>query len=118
MGIGKGADFQQSVGKGKAAAKKELISVVLKQGRTIAHEAKAKYSAASVIIKPAKLGHGLKAGGAVRVVLGLAGVKDATAKCLSRTPNKLTNALSTIEALKKLCLVKPKRAAAEGEAAQ
>lgn len=110
VGVGKGLDFQQSVMKGKADAKKSLIFVKLKENRTIAHEAIAKYSAAEVIIKPAKLGHGLKAGGAVRVVLGLAGIKDATAKCISRTPNKLTNALATIEALKKVCLVKPQKA--------
>ncbi len=110
VGIGKGADFQQSVMKGKADAKKSLLFVKLKDGRTIAHEAFAKYGAAEVIIKPAKIGHGLKAGGAVRVVLGLAGIKDATAKCLSRTPNKLTNALATIEALKKVRLVKPQKA--------
>jgi small subunit ribosomal protein S5 len=96
--------------KGKADAKKSLLFVKLKDGRTIAHEAFAKYGAAEVIIKPAKIGHGLKAGGAVRVVLGLAGIKDATAKCLSRTSNKLTNALATIEALKKVRLVKPQKA--------
>ena len=107
VGIGKGADFQQSVAKGKADAKKSLIFVKLKENRTIPHEVLAKYSAARVILKPAKLGHGLKAGGAVRVVLSLAGVKDATAKILSRTPNKLTNALATIEALKMLRVDQP-----------
>ena len=117
VGIGKGADVAQSVAKGKADAKKSLIHVQLRENRTIPHEALAKYSAAEVIIKPAKLGHGLKAGGAVRVVLSLAGVKDATGKCLSRTPNKLTNALATIEALKKLRLVKPKKAVEEAPAA-
>ncbi len=116
VGIGKGADFQQSVAKGKADAKKGLFRIQLKENRTIPHEVIAKYSAANVIIKPAKLGHGLKAGGAVRVVLGLAGVKDATAKCLSRTPNKLTNAMATIEALKKLTLSKPKKSAEEATA--
>lgn len=113
VGIGKGADFQQSVMKGKADAKKDLLTIKLKENRTIPHEAIAKYSAAKVIIKPAKVGHGLKAGGAVRVVLNLAGVKDATAKCLSRTPNKLTNALATIEALKKVRLAKPQKAEAQ-----
>lgn len=109
VGIGKGADFQQSVAKGKADAKKSLMFIKLKDNRTIPHEVLAKYGAARIILKPAKLGHGLKAGGAVRVVLGLAGIKDATAKILSRTPNKLSNALATIEALKKLTLIKPVR---------
>lgn len=101
VGLGKGLDVQAAVGKAKANARKNLIKINLKD-RTIAHEVEAKFSAAYVKIKPAVKGHGLKAGGAVRVVLSLAGVKDATAKCLGRTPNKLTNALATIEALKQL----------------
>lgn len=101
VGLGKGLDVQQSIGKAKVNARKNLFKILLKD-RTIAHEVEAKFSAAHVKIKPAVNGHGLKAGGAVRVVLALAGVKDATAKCLGRTPNKLTNALATIEALKQL----------------
>jgi len=101
VGLGKGVDVQASIEKAKIDARKNLIRINLK-GRTIAHEITSKFSAADIIIKPAKEGNGLKAGGAVRVVLALAGVKDATAKCLGRTPNKLTNALATIEALKKL----------------
>jgi small subunit ribosomal protein S5 len=95
-------DVQQAVAKAKSAAKKNIIIVNLKDQRTIAHEVMAKYSAASVLLKPASTGHGLRAGGAVRFVLSFAGVKDATAKILGRTPNKLTNAMATIEALKKL----------------
>lgn len=102
IGVAKGIDVAQAVTKGKSEAKKNLIRITLKDGRTIAHEVMAKYSAARVLLKPAKAGHGLRAGGAVRFVLALGGVKDATAKCLGRTPNKLTNALATIEALKKL----------------
>ncbi|KKU85305.1 MAG: ribosomal protein S5, nonfunctional [Parcubacteria group bacterium GW2011_GWA2_47_8b] len=101
IGIGKGLDVAASVSKAKHDAQKNFMTVSLR-GRTIPHEVEAKFSAARVKIKPAVNGHGLKAGGAVRVVLSLAGVKDATAKCLGRTPNKLTNALATIEALKKL----------------
>ena len=102
VGVGKGADVASSVNKAKTAAKKNLLVLNLVDRRTIAHEVEAKYSAARVMIKPTSEGHGLKAGGAVRFVLSLAGVKDATAKCLGRTPNKLTNALATLEALKKL----------------
>jgi small subunit ribosomal protein S5 len=102
VGVAKGVDVQQAVTKAKAAAKKNIINVNLKDGRTIAHEVSAKFSAAKVLLKPASKGHGLMAGGAVRFVLDLAGIKDATAKCLGRTPNKLTNALAAVEALKKL----------------
>lgn len=102
VGIGKGADVQQTVAKAKVDAKKNLLNLELKDGRTLAHEVVAKYSAARVLIRPAEEGHGIKAGGSVRVVLAMAGVKDATAKILSRTPNKLTNALATIEALRNI----------------
>lgn len=101
IGIAKGLDVQSAVEKAKRAAKKNLFKIPLKD-RTIPHEVRAKFSAAKVLIKPAVPGHGLKAGGAVRVVLSLAGVRDATAKCLGRTPNKLTNALATAKALQQL----------------
>jgi small subunit ribosomal protein S5 len=101
IGMGKGGDVTQGVDKAKRDAQKHLLIIPLK-GKTIPHEVEAKFSAARVLLKPAVIGHGLKAGGAVRVVLSLAGVRDITAKCLGRTPNKLTNALATIEALKKL----------------
>lgn len=102
VGVAKGLDVQSTVQKARQEGKKNLVSLALKDGRTIAHEVIAKYSAAKVVIKPAKTGAGLKAGGAPRVVLALAGIKDASAKCLGRTPNKLTNALATIEALRAL----------------
>ncbi len=102
VGVAKGLDVQSTVQKAKSEGKKAMIYVHLVDGRTIAHEVYAKYSAAKVMVKPAKDGNGLKAGGAVRSVLALAGVKDATAKILGRTPNKLTNAMATIEALKQL----------------
>lgn len=101
IGVGKGVDVQTSIEKAKTAAKKNMMKIPLK-GRTIPHEVHAKFSAAEVLIKPAVQGHGLKSGGAVRVVLALAGVKDATSKCLGRTPNKLTNAMATMRALMQL----------------
>ncbi|MBU4348626.1 30S ribosomal protein S5 [Patescibacteria group bacterium] len=101
VGIGKGVDVQSSIQKAKIDARKKLLKIALK-GRTIPHQVEAKFSAARVVIKPANEGRGLRAGGAPRVVLSLAGVKDATAKCLGRTTNKLTNALAAIEALKEL----------------
>lgn len=102
VGLAKGADVAQAVEKSKRDALKSLITVKLKDNRTIPYEVEAKYSAARVRLKPAKAGHGLIAGGACRVVLELVGVKDISAKILGRTTNKLTNALATIEALKKL----------------
>ena len=101
VGVSKGLDVAQAVDKAKSAAKKNLINIPLK-GRTVLHEVEAKYSAARVRIKPAKPGHGLRAGGAARNVLLLAGIKDASAKLLGTTKNKLTNAMATLEALKQL----------------
>jgi small subunit ribosomal protein S5 len=102
VGLAKGADVAQAVEKSKRDAQKNLMTIALKENRTIPYEVEAKYSAARVRLKPAKAGHGLIAGGAARVVLELAGIKDISAKILGRTKNKLTNALATIEALKKL----------------
>lgn len=101
VGIAKGLDVQQAIAKARVAAKKNCIHIPLR-GRTIPHEVEAKFSAAHIRIKPASEGHGLRAGGASRVVFSLAGIKDITAKALGRTPNKLTNALAAVEALKKL----------------
>lgn len=101
VGVAKGQDVQQAIAKGKEKAKRNLITVTIKNG-TIVHETEAKFSAARVIIKPAKDGHGLMAGGAPRIVLKLAGIHDVTAKCIGSTSNKLTNALATIRALEKI----------------
>src|SRR3989344_4309098 len=101
VGIAKGADVAQAIEKSRHRAKKKLVHVPLKK-RTIPCEVEAKFSAAQVVIKPAKVGHGLKAGGAVRQILLLAGIRDATAKCLGGTKNKLTNALAALRALKKI----------------
>ena len=101
IGIGKGLDVATAVEKAKKKASKNIMRVLLKDG-TIPHEVYGKYSSARVIIKPASKGHGLVAGGAVRAVLGLSGVRDASAKILSRTTNRLTNAMAALEALKRL----------------
>lgn len=101
VGVAKGTDTQAAIEKARSQAKRNLVEVKLKE-HTIPHEVEAKFSAARVLVKPAVSGHGLMAGGPARAVLSLAGVRDATAKFISPTRNKLTNALATIEALKKL----------------
>lgn len=102
IGVGKGLDVAASVEKAKRQAQKNLITVNLKDGRTIPHQIEEKYSAARIRLKPAKANHGLIAGGSARTVLELAGVRDVSAKILGRTTNKLTNALAALQALKKL----------------
>lgn len=101
VGVAKGLDVESSISKAKNQAKKTLVKVKM-VNKTIPHEVEAKFSAARVLIKPAGTGHGLMAGGSPRLVLKLAGIENATAKCLGSTTNKLTNALATIEALKKI----------------
>ncbi len=101
VGMGKGIDLQQSIQKARHNAKKNLVKVPLKDG-TIPHEVEFKFSAAKIIIKPARSGHGLMAGGAARIVLKLAGIRDATAKCLGTTTNKLTTAMATLGALESI----------------
>lgn len=102
FGIGKGADTALSIEKATRQAKKNMIKVPLTADFSIPHEVRAKFKTASVVLKPAKSGKGLVAGGSVRSVLALVGVKNASAKILSHTKNKLTNARAALEALKQL----------------
>ncbi|MEK7478976.1 MAG: 30S ribosomal protein S5 [Patescibacteria group bacterium] len=101
VGMAKGLDIQAAIEKAKRQAEKEVFFVPLKDKRTIPYDVLAKYRASRVLLKPVRAGHGLIAGGPVRIVLDLAGVKDISAKILGKTTNKLTNAMATIAALKK-----------------
>ena len=101
FGLGK-ADTSQAIEKAVRRARQNLISVPLTKDQSIPHEIYAKFGSARVILKPAKAGKGLVAGGSARTVLAMAGVKNVSAKILSHTKNKLTNALATLEALKLL----------------
>ncbi len=97
LGIAKGADVSMAIAKAVTKAKKHLVSVPIIEG-TIPHTVRVKAGAAIVLLKPARAGSGIKAGGVMRIVLELAGVKDAAAKILG-TSNKLNNAEATIVAL-------------------
>ena len=101
VGICKGKDVAQAIQKAINKAKKNLITIPVVDG-TIPHEVKAKYKASRVIIKPAKKGKGIRAGGAVRTVLKLANIANANAKILSSSSNAINNARVTILALSKL----------------
>jgi small subunit ribosomal protein S5 len=101
VGVAKGKDVARAVEKAIFQAKKNIFEVPIING-SIPHEVEAKHSSAKILIKPGKKGRGLIAGGAARIVLSFAGIKNATAKMLGRTTNRLTNAVATVEALKKL----------------
>lgn len=99
LGIGKGADVAQAVQKASYRARKNLVTVPIVNG-TIPSEIKVKYSSAVVYLKPAPPGRGINAGGAVRVISSLAGIKDIIGKILSPSVNKINIASATLEAFK------------------
>lgn len=101
IGVDKGTDVSQAIEKATRLAKKNLVDVVIKKD-TIPHEVEAKFGPARVLLKPQMRGRGLVAGGAVRTICELAGIKNISSKILSGSKNKLNNARATMEALKKL----------------
>ena len=101
LGIGKANEVPDAIKKAIQAANKNMIKVHLTDNRTIAHEVIGTRGAAKVMLKPAAAGTGVIAGGAVRAVLELAGIRDILSKSLgSRTKNNMANA--TMDALKQL----------------
>ena len=104
VGLGKAAEVQSAVRKATTYAKKHLTEVTL-SGRTIPHSILVKFGAAKVLLKPAPVGTGVIAGGAVRVVVEAAGIHDIVSKSLG-TKNKATNVYATLQALSQLRQVK------------
>lgn len=106
IGVAKGTDVALSIEKAFRQAKKTLIHVPL-INETIPHAVNMKFGAAKILLKPAPKGTGLKSGGAIRVVLELAGVPNAISKILGSN-NKINNAKATFEAIRSLKQVAPK----------
>lgn len=100
VGLGKGADVRTAEEKAFNQAKKSMVSINRK-GNTITHSVMFKLGAARVMLKPAAPGTGIIAGGAVRAVVEMAGVKDVLSKVIG-TNNKNSNVYATLAALQSL----------------
>lgn len=102
VGVAKGSDVTSAVDKATRSAKKSMIEIPLNESGTIPHEVEAKYCASRILLKPLFGSRGIVAGGAVRAVCDFAGIRNISSKILSRSGNKLNNAMATILALKEL----------------
>lgn len=96
-GMGKASDVSGAISKAIADAKKKVINIIIK-GSTIPHPIKNTYKSAQIILKPASPGTGIIAGGPMRTVLQLTGIKDVVGKILG-SQNKTSNTVATIMAL-------------------
>ena len=100
VGVAKGADVQAAIAKATAIAKKHLVTIPV-VNETIPHDMEVKLSGARVLIKPAAPGTGIIAGGVVRAVIGVTGIRNLLSKSLGST-NKVNIAYATVEALASL----------------
>ncbi len=98
VGLNKGSDVSEAIEKATKTAKKNMITIPLKEG-TIPHEVEGKYGAARVLLRPQKKGRGLVAGGTVRAICTMAGVENISSKLLGKTRNKINNSRATMRAL-------------------
>jgi small subunit ribosomal protein S5 len=102
IGIGKATEVVDAVNKASKIAQKEMIDVTI-VNETIPHYIEMVYGSAHIILRPAKPGTSIVAGGAIRTICDLAGIKNVVAKILG-TANKINNSKATIEALKRLAI--------------
>ena len=106
VGLGKSSDTSLAIEKAVRDAKKNMITPMLTKTNSIPFDVDAKYCASRVMMLPTPR-KGLKAGGAMRAILDLLGVKDITGKIISRSKNHVNNAKATIKALKKVGIKSP-----------
>ena len=102
IGVAKGNDVTTAVAKATSKAKKSMVTFNM-DGETICHEVRTKITGADVLLKPAAPGTGIIAGGTVRSIMGLTGVKNLISKSLGST-NKVNIAYAVIEGLRQQVL--------------
>jgi len=100
LGVAKAGDVQSAIAKAKARAQKAVFTVALTKG-TIERQIKKRFGSATVLLKPAPEGHSIIAGGAVRSVVELSGIRNIVSKLLGST-NAINSAMATVLALKEL----------------
>ena len=100
VGMGKAAEVPEAIRKATAEAKRNMIKIAM-VGTTIPHDIIGQFGSGKVILLPAEEGTGVIAGGPIRAVLEVAGIKDIRTKCLG-TNNPINSVKATIEGLSKL----------------
>lgn len=100
VGVAKGADVQAAVQKATDVAKKHMVTIAIHDG-TVPHDAEVRYAGAQVLLKPASPGTGIIAGGVVRMIIGVTGIRNLLSKSLGST-NKVNIAYATVDALKSM----------------
>ncbi len=103
VGIGKSTEVTGAISKAIAQAKKSLVNVPI-TGTTIPHKIDIKFKSAKLMLKPALPGTGIKAGGPLRKVVELAGIKDIIGKAFGSN-NRLNNSQAAVKALAKLAAI-------------
>lgn len=100
VGVAKGADVQAAVQKATDVAKKHMMTIAI-DGDTVPHDSEIRFSGAQVLLKPAAPGTGIIAGGVVRTIIGVTGIRNLLSKSLGST-NKVNIAYATVGALQSM----------------
>lgn len=106
VGLSKATDVRNAIRKAISKAKRSMVQITL-AGTTIPCSVREKFSAAKVLIKPAPVGSGIIAGGAMRTVMQAVGIKDVVGKILG-TNNKISNIYATMKALERISVLAKK----------
>lgn len=106
MGVAKANDVQTAIAKAKNNANKTKVTIPIVKD-SIAHEVVQVFGTTKILLKPAPAGHSIIAGGPVRAVVELAGIKNIVSKSIG-SPNKINNATATFLALKQLMKPEPR----------